>query len=171
MRRGTSCLASGRPLHRLVIHSSAVSLSKFRMLTRWYRIGSSSCSLNNFPLVPNLRLSFRRHFVDFPRSTCAFVPTFQFFRTCGYFLACTYDSLRLFHIYLHDLRNSNCVPSGNDAANRLSESSLALLFLSTWLSFLLIIFANYSACAEGLYFLHCVFTYFALNHVVNDHEL
>ena len=81
-----------------------------------------------------------------------FCPNFPVFRTCGYFLACIYDSLRLFHIYLHDLRNSNFVPSGNDAANRLSESSLALLFLSTWLSFLPIIFANYSACAEGLYF-------------------
>ena len=34
LRGRTSCLESGRPLHQLILHSSAVSLSKFWMLTR-----------------------------------------------------------------------------------------------------------------------------------------
>ena len=45
LRTRTSCLAAGHPLPRLTIQSSAVSLTKFRMLTRWYRTGSSRCSL------------------------------------------------------------------------------------------------------------------------------
>ena len=54
--RRISCLASGHPLRRLLIQSSAVSLSKFKMLTIWYRVGSTSCILNNSPMVPKLRL-------------------------------------------------------------------------------------------------------------------
>ena len=104
------------PLHRFIIHSSAVSLSTFRMLTRWYRIGPSSCSLNNMPRVPKLRLPFlRRHFVGFPDHLRR-CPNFPWFRTCGDFLVCTYDSLCLFPIYLHTLRNSYSVPSGGDAS-------------------------------------------------------
>ena len=38
-------------------------LVKFRMLTRWYRVGSSSSSLNKLPPVPTLLLPLlRRHF-------------------------------------------------------------------------------------------------------------
>ena len=92
--RSHSCLASGRPLHQLMIHSGAVTLCKFRMLTRWYRGGSSSCSLNNIPLVPKLRLpSLRRQFVGFPRCTCDVVSTFHCFVRVGYLIACTFDSL------------------------------------------------------------------------------
>ena len=34
-----------------------LSLSKFRMLTCGYRVGSSGCGLNNVPLILELRLS------------------------------------------------------------------------------------------------------------------
>ena len=51
-KRGISCLASGHPLHRLKFHLSAVCLSKFGMLTRGCRVGSSSCSLDKMPPVP-----------------------------------------------------------------------------------------------------------------------
>ena len=75
------------PLNRLTIHWSAVDLSKFRMLTRWCRVGSFSCSLNNMSAVPKLRLpSLRRHFVGFPRSTSDFVPTFHGFVRAAIFL-------------------------------------------------------------------------------------
>ena len=40
------------------IDSSAVSLSKFKMLTRWYRIGSSCCSLNNIHWFPQSSPAF-----------------------------------------------------------------------------------------------------------------
>ena len=82
----TSCGASGRPLHRLLIHSSAVSLSQVRMLTRWCRGGFTSCSLNNIPLVSQLRLSLlRSHVVVVPKSSCDFVPTFHGFARAGIF--------------------------------------------------------------------------------------
>ena len=86
-REGTSCLAGGRPLHRLIIHLSAVSLAKFRMLTRRCRVGSSSCSLNDIPRVPKVRLSLlRRHFVGFPTSICDVVSTFHGFARAAVFL-------------------------------------------------------------------------------------
>ena len=76
--RKISCLAGGHPLHRLIIHSSVVSLSRFRMWTHWYRVGSSNCRLNNIPLVPKLRLPLqRRKVVRFPRFICDFAPTYH----------------------------------------------------------------------------------------------
>ena len=45
----------------------------------------------------------------------AICPNSQRFRTCGGFLADTYDSLRLFSIYLRNLRCFGFVPCGNDA--------------------------------------------------------
>ena len=72
---GTSCFASGHPLGAVIFHASAVILSKFRMLTRGYRVGSSSCGLNSAPLITELRLPLLwRHFVDLPRSACDVVP-------------------------------------------------------------------------------------------------
>ena len=59
-------------------NDNTVSLSKFRMLTRWYRVGSFSFGLNNIPLVLDLRLPLlRRHFVNFQRFACDLVPTFH----------------------------------------------------------------------------------------------
>ena len=53
-------------------------VSKFRMLTSWYRTGSSSCCLDNMLLGSKLRLPLlRRLYVVFPRSTCDVVPTFN----------------------------------------------------------------------------------------------
>ena len=40
-----------RPLFGVILHASAVSWSKFRILTRGYRVGSSNCGLNNVPLI------------------------------------------------------------------------------------------------------------------------
>ena len=82
------------------------------MLTRWYRVGCSSCSLNIIPLVLKLRLPLvRHHFVGFPKSTCDVVPTDHGFARAAVFL----DSLRRFSLYLYNLRNSYLVPFGNDA--------------------------------------------------------
>ena len=76
--------ASGRPLREVIFHASAVSLSKSRMLTRGYRVGSSSCGLNDVPQISELRVPLlRRLVVDFLWSTCDSVPTCQWFRTCG----------------------------------------------------------------------------------------
>ena len=114
--RSHSCLASGRPLHQLMIHSGAMTLCKFRMLTRWYRGGSSSCSLNNIPLVPKLRLpSLRRQFVGFPRCTCDVVTTFHCFVRSAILLRAL-SIVCVFLTSLHNLRNSHQVPSGNDAS-------------------------------------------------------
>ena len=87
------------------------------MLARWYRIGSSSCSLQNSPLVPNSRLPLlRRHVVTtFPRSPCDVVPTFHGFVRTALFLHALTTVGVLSSIYLHNLRNSYFVPSGNDA--------------------------------------------------------
>ena len=115
---GTSCLTSGHPLHRLTIHSSEVSLSKFRMLTGWYRVGTSSCSLNNIPLVPKLRLPLlRRHFCGVSEFHLRCCPSCPWFRTFGYFLACTYDSLRLSPIDLHNLHIAFFVFFGSDGCS------------------------------------------------------
>ena len=87
LRRRISCLASGRPLHSLIVHSSAMNLSKFRMLTRWHRVGSFSCSLNNIPLVTQLRLPLLwRHVEGFARSTCGLCPTYGGFVRAVVFL-------------------------------------------------------------------------------------
>ena len=65
-------MASGHPLPRFMIHSSAVNMSKFRMLTRWYRIDSSSCSMDNIPLVPKVHLAFvAASLCGFPRGLFA----------------------------------------------------------------------------------------------------
>ena len=78
LRRGTSCLASGRPLRGMMDRASAVSLSKFRIITRGYRVGSAGCSLNILPLISKLRLPLLwRHFVHFfCGSLCDLVPAF-----------------------------------------------------------------------------------------------
>ena len=71
----------------VVIHSSAARLSEFKTLTCCCFVGSCSCSLNNFPLVPELRLPLlRRHCVGVQRSTCDFVPTFHGFVRSAMFL-------------------------------------------------------------------------------------
>ena len=120
--RRISCLPSGHLLQRLKIHSSAVSLSN-KMLTRWCRVGSSSCSLNNISLVPQLRLPLRRHGEGVPRSTCDFCHNLSWFRTCDRFLACTCDRLHLFSSYLHNFWNYSLVLFGHDA------SRLGILYL------------------------------------------
>ena len=75
------------PLHRLKIHSRAVSMSKFRMLTRGFPVASSGYSLNNIPPVPKLRLPLlRRHFVGFSRSTFDFVSNLHCFERAAVFL-------------------------------------------------------------------------------------
>ena len=53
-----------------------------------YRIGCSSCSLNNMPLVPKkIHLPWlRRHFVGLPRSPCEVVATFHGFVRAVVFL-------------------------------------------------------------------------------------
>ena len=116
LRKRTSCLDSGRPLRRLIIHASAVSLSKFRILPRWYRVGSSSCGLNNRQLCSQIASAFAA------ASCCGFSgvhlrlgPNFPRFRTCGHLLACTHGSLRLFSIFMHNLRTCSFVPFGSDA--------------------------------------------------------
>ena len=87
---GTSCLASGCSLR------GVKTLSKFRMLTRKYRVGPSGCGLNNVPLFSELRLTLlRRYFCGFfCRHTCNFDPNFSLFRTCGCLPACTNGHLR-----------------------------------------------------------------------------
>ena len=66
------------------MHASAVSLSKFKMLTRRYRVGCSSCGLNNVPLISELRLRLLvGHFVDFLWFTV------HGFSRAAAFLACT----------------------------------------------------------------------------------
>ena len=81
-------------------------LVKFRMLTRWYRVGSPSSSLNKLPRVPTLiLLLLRSHFKRFSKVHLRRCPIFSWFRSCGCFLACTYDGLRLFPIYLHNPRS------------------------------------------------------------------
>ena len=52
-------MANGRLLRGVIIHAT-VSLSKFRMLTRGYRAGSSVCGSEHIPLVPKLRLPLLR---------------------------------------------------------------------------------------------------------------
>ena len=44
-------------------------------------------------------------FCGFPRSSCDVVPTYNGFVRAAVFFACTYDSLRLFHIVLRNLRH------------------------------------------------------------------
>ena len=97
-----------------VIQSSAVSLSKFRMLTRWYRLGSCSHSLNNKPMVLKLRLPLlRRHRVGFPRLFCDGVPTVHGFARA----VCCFVHLRelTFFPYFCTTFETILVPSGNDA--------------------------------------------------------
>ena len=76
-RGGITCLASGHHLRRLIIHASAVSMSKFRMLTRWNRVRSSGCGLHIMPPISKLRLPLvRGHLVNFRAS----FSMFSFFR-------------------------------------------------------------------------------------------
>ena len=101
------------PLRGVVIHASAVKLSKIRRLTRGYRVGFFCCGPNNITLVPKLRLLFLR-----------LSPNFPSFRTCGCFLVCPHVSLRLLPINLHTLRFFLC----------LSEVMLrSLIFLAFWI--------------------------------------
>ena len=151
LRRGTSCLASGRPLRRLIIYSSAVSLSKFRMWTRWCRHGPSCCSLHYIPLVSKCRmLLLWPHVVGFPRSTCDFVQTYNGFVRAAVFLhvltmvcvsfrsiCTTFEIIPCFSemmlrvvVFCTFLTEVLCQTSCPDLpASRASESSLAALFL------------------------------------------
>ena len=117
MRRRTSCLASGHPLPRLIIHSTAVSLAKFRMLANWCRVGSSICNLNNIPPTPQLRLPFLwRHFVGSSEVHLRCCPNFPWFRTCDCFLHALTTIVCIFNsTYMHNPRNYSFVPSRNDA--------------------------------------------------------
>ena len=100
----TSCVANGHPLLGMIIHASAVSLSKFRVLTRKCRVGSAGYGLNNVPLIFELRLSLRRHSGEFPAAHLRLDPSFPSLRTCGCFPACTHFYLRIFQILLHNLQ-------------------------------------------------------------------
>ena len=109
-------MAGGHPLHRLILHSSAVSMSKFRMLTRWCRVGSSSCSSNTIPLVPKVRLPLLRlHFVVFrgPLATVSQLFIFSYVRLK--FLHAL-EIVCVFPIYVHNVRHSCSVRTGNDAS-------------------------------------------------------
>ena len=87
LRRRISCLASGRPLHSLIVHSSAMNLSKFKMLTRWHRVGSFSCSLKNIHWFTNCAcLCCGGHVEGFARSTCGLCPTYGGFVRAVVFL-------------------------------------------------------------------------------------
>ena len=104
-RGGITCLASGHHLRRPIIHASAVSWSKFRMLTRWNRVRSSGCGLHNMP----------HHFQIAPAfgagSSCEF-PGFVF--DVLFIFLVFYVMLRLScPICQHNLRNLS-VLSGND---------------------------------------------------------
>ena len=66
-------MASGHHLRRPIMHASAVSWSKFRMLTRWNRVRSSGCGLHNMPPISKLRLPLvRGHLVNFRASFSMF---------------------------------------------------------------------------------------------------
>ena len=79
-RGGITCLASGHHLRRLILHASAVSMSKFRMLTRWNRVRSSGCGLHNMPPISKLRLPLvRGHLVNFRGSFSMFSYFLWFF--------------------------------------------------------------------------------------------
>ena len=102
VRGRTSCLASGHQLRRMIIHASAVNLSKFRMFARWYRVGSSNCSLNNIPLVSNCSC------------LCCGIMLWASGLNCecvhfSWFLTCTYN--------LHRHRSCSSVPFGNDVSH------------------------------------------------------
>ena len=87
------------------------------MLMCWCRVGSFSCSLHNIPLVLQLHLPVLwRHFGVFPQPFFDFVPNFHGFVREAFFLACTYDCLRLYYTPLYNLRNSSVVLFGNDAS-------------------------------------------------------
>ena len=103
-------------LRGVIFYASAVSLFEFRTLTLWYRVGSSSCGLNNIPLVPKLRLPLlRRHFVVFLRYTCCYVPTYHgVVRAEAFLHACTIVCVFV-TVCLHNLRNYSLVLFGNDA--------------------------------------------------------
>ena len=94
--RGASCLDDGCMLLGVTIHASDASLSKCRMFTREYRVGSSACGLNSAPLISDLRQpSLLRHFVDHLWSC---------FVRAALILPRTYRDLRLLQIFLHKLR-------------------------------------------------------------------
>ena len=96
-------------------HAIAVSLSKFRMLTRWSRVGSFSCGLNNIPLVPKLRLPLqRRRYVGFMKSTCDVVPPFHGFVRAGF--SCMHLVVVCVLFRLHKLGISSYVFFGNDVS-------------------------------------------------------
>ena len=91
LRRGTSCLASGRPLHRLMDNS--FDRGEFCPSSGWstsrYRAGSSKLwFVTTFPPVPKTRLPLlRRHCVGFYRGSRAMLsPTFHGFIRKGIFL-------------------------------------------------------------------------------------
>ena len=107
LRRGPSCLARGHPLPRWVINPfERGELSKVQdvdaLVSYWIL---QLLVLNNVPRVPNVRLHLlRRHCVGPLKSTCDLVPTFHGFVRASCFLACTCGTLRLFPLYLYNLR-------------------------------------------------------------------
>ena len=107
-RGGISCLASGHHLRRLIIHASAVSWSKFRMLTRWNRVGSSGCGLHNMPAFG------AGSSCEFP--SFVFDVLFMFQASCDYVPAKSCDCQPC-PICQHNLRNLS-VLSGNDVLQR-----------------------------------------------------
>ena len=92
LRKWTSFLASGHSRLRLIIHSSTVSVSEFRM---WTRVGVA--------LDPPAVVRTTYHwFLKFACLCCGVIvgcsgvlsrvcPNLSWFRVCGCFLACTYN--------------------------------------------------------------------------------
>ena len=122
-------MACGPPLRRLTIHSSAVRLSKFRMLTRWYRIGSSSCSKKTDHRFPNCACLCCGVILLVSEVHLRLCYNLSWFRTCGCFLACTHDKLHLFPIYLRNRRHVSFVPSATDAVR---HNELFFTEVSCW---------------------------------------
>ena len=104
-------------------------------------------------------------------------PDCPWFLTCGCFLACTYDSLRLYSTYLHNLRIFSSVLFRNDAS-RLGVLYLLICHckpLKRIITCAIVLSAdklmqNYSTCAEGLSFCTVFFSLFALRRLVDDYD-
>ena len=77
----------GRPRRGVIIRAGVVNLCKFRMLTRGYCVGSSSCGLE--PCVTDFRIAPAFAAASFCAITVVHLqvdPNFPSFRTCGCFL-------------------------------------------------------------------------------------
>ena len=111
-------MTTSRALRGVIIHASAVGLSKFRMLTRGYCVASSSCGLNNVTLTSEMHFPLlRRHVVSFFLwSTCELIPAFHCVVRAAIFMHGIYGILRIFQIFLHDLRIAISLLFGCDAS-------------------------------------------------------